>query len=160
MAAFLTLQACLGSDLNETQRCCKHALAQEGCWLTCVVQNPRQWGESGRKKWSGLAHSSSDLKQQLGAYFKINVSLVQYFDEQHNSYIDLEDEFNSWSDFVVQPLKRVSIQDEPDRIKEGNEFSNILHARNNVGTLNLDDLQDQEEPASDLFEGDSVKQVD
>ncbi|EKX42493.1 hypothetical protein GUITHDRAFT_141166 [Guillardia theta CCMP2712] len=88
----------------------------------------------------------------------MTVSHIQYFDEQCNAYIDLDDEYNSWNDFMLQTYKRLSVRHEPMADGIGTRSLNLPQNGSELTTMSRTDLKDQDGSASDFYEGESVKQ--
>ena len=159
LLTFLSLCASGISDWNEPYSSFVGTQEEGGSWLTCVVQNPQLWGDVSQKKWSGPVNGCSELKKHLGEHFNMTVSHVQYFDEQCNAYIDLDDEYNSWNDFMLQTYKRLSVRHEPMADGIGTRPSNHPQNETELTKISGTDLEDQDGSPSDFYEGESVKQV-
>lgn len=82
--------------------------------LSCIVENPEEWGEASRKKWKGHAQGVTDFHHALKTQFSCDVSKVQYLDADVGEFVDL-DEGTAWADFNSQSKKHVRIVKEPGK---------------------------------------------
>eukprot|EP00961_Rhodomonas_salina_P270135 3649478-Rhodomonas_salina.10 len=81
---------------------------EEKSKLVCAVRSDHFFGTDRLKKWRGACMSASELRSHLLQSFQLpSHAVVQYFDNDLEEYVDLEDDV--WDDLLDQKFPKIRI---------------------------------------------------